>query len=76
MFKGPTVDLQTILFSYGQTKDAVAFIKPNEVLSRYVGVNFKVGGTMDVRAILSVNELDLKLPEDPDNTAGKVAFIK
>ena len=31
---------------------------------------------MDVRAILSVNELDFKLPEDPDNTAGKVAFIK
>ena len=31
---------------------------------------------MDVRAILYVKDPYLKLPEDPDDTAGKVSFLK
>ena len=46
------------------------------MLSRYVGVNFKVGGTMDVRAILSVTEIYLRLPEDFNDTEGKFYFLK
>ena len=76
MFKAPVVGLETIIFSYGQPKDAAAFIKSNKVLSRYVGVNFKFGGPMDARAIISVMDPDLKLPEDPDGTVGKLAFLK
>ena len=41
--------------------DSAAFIKSNEALSRYVGVNFKVGGPMDAGAILSIKEPYLKL---------------
>ena len=76
MFKSPTVGLETIVFSYGKLKDAAAFIKSNEVLSRYIGVNFKVRGPISAKAILSVTEPYLKLPEDPDDTAVKVDFLK
>ena len=76
MFKAPTVGLETIVFGYRKPKDAVSFIKSNESLSRYVGVNFKVGGPMAARSILSVMEPDLRLPEEPYDTAGKVAFFK
>ena len=31
---------------------------------------------MDKRVILFFTELDLKLPEDPNDTAGKVSFLK
>ena len=31
---------------------------------------------MSARDILSAEELYLKLPEEPDDTAGKVAFLK
>ena len=76
MFKAPTVSLETIVFSYRQPKDAAVFIESNEVMSRYVGVNFKVGLPMAVRAIISVTDPDLKLLEDPDDTAGKLDFLK
>ena len=70
MFKYPTVGLDTIVFSYGQPKDAGALIKSNKALTRYVSVNFKVGGPMATRSILSITETYLKLPEDTDNTTG------
>ena len=75
MFKAPMVELDTIIFSYGHPKDAAAFIKSNKMLSRYVGVNFKVRGPMANRAILSVIDPYLKLPEDPDDTAGKLLSL-
>ena len=31
---------------------------------------------MDARAILSIMDLDLKLTEDPNDTAGKFTFLK
>ena len=76
MFKAPMVELDTIIFSYGHPKDAAAFIKSNKMLSRYVGVNFKVRGPMAASSIVSANETDLRLPEDPDDTAGKLDFLK
>ena len=76
MFKYRTVGLETIFFSYGQPKDAAALIKSNKFLSRYAGVKFKVGGPMVVRSILPGTEPDFKLPEDPDDTVGKVALLK
>ena len=76
MFKALTVGIETIVFSYNHLKDTAAFIKSNESMSRYVGVNFKVGGPMCARAILYVMEPDLKLPEEPGDTASKVAFLK
>ena len=76
MFKYLTVGLETIVFSFRQPQDAVAFIKSNESLSRYGGTNFKVRRPIDVRAILSTKESDLKLLGDPDDTVGKVAFLK
>ena len=76
MFKYPIVGLDTIVLSYGQPKDAAALIKSNEALSRYVGVNFKAGVPKDTRAILSVTDSDLKLPEYPDDIAGKFDFLK
>ena len=76
MFRAHKVGLETIVFSYRQPKDADAFIKSNEMLYRYVGVNFKVGGPMAMRDILSITEPDLKLPEDPNDTTGKVSFLK
>ena len=76
MFKAPTVSLENAAFSYGQPKGSATFIKSNEALSRYVRVNFKVGGTMSARGILSVKKPYFKLPEDPDDSAGNVAFLK
>ena len=76
MFKAPTLVLETIILSYRQQKDAAAFINLNKAMYRYVGLNFKVGGPMSARAILSVTEPDLKLPGDPDDTTGKVSFLK
>ena len=76
MFKSPTVGLQTIVFSYSQTKGAAAFIKSNEALSRYDGLNFKVGGSMAVKSIPSVKDPDQKLRKDPDDTTGKASFLK
>ena len=75
VFKATTVGLETIVLSYTQLKDAAAFIKSNEALSRYVGVKFKVGGPMSARAIISFTETYLKLTEYPDDTVGKVAFL-
>ena len=76
MFKYLTVGLETIVFSYGQLKDAAVFIKSNEAMSRYVGINSKSVVTMAARVVPSFTELDLKLPEDPDDTAGNFAFLK
>ena len=76
MFKATTVGLETIVFSYGLPKDADTFIKRKEALYRYIGVNFKVGGEMAARAIISITDPYLKLPEYPDDTAGKVSFLK
>ena len=75
-FKAPTVGLETIFFSYGQPKDAASLIKSTEALYIYAGVNFNVRGPMATRDILSVMEPYLKLPEDPDDTMGKVALLK
>ena len=65
MFKAPTVGLETIIFSYRHPKDAAAFIKSNLVLYRYVSINFKFGGTVAARVILSGTDPYLKLLEDP-----------
>ena len=46
------------------------------MLSIYVGINLKVRGSMDERSILYITDTDLKSPKDPDDTAGKVAFLK
>ena len=76
MFKAPTVGVETIISSYGKPKDSATFFKSNEALSRYSGINLMLRGPMAVRAILSVTEIYLRLPEDFDNTEGKVYFLK
>ena len=76
VFKTPTISIDSIVFSYVQTKDAVVFIKSNKAMSRYVYIKFKVGGPMAARAILSSKDPYLNLPENPDYIAGKVAFLK
>ena len=74
--KAPTVGLKTIVFSSRKPKDYAAVIKSNKALSRYIGVNFKVRRPMSTRGILSVTDPDLKLPEDLNNTTGKVALLE
>ena len=76
MFKAPMIGLETIVFSYRQTEDAAEFVKSNEALYRYVGVNLRVGGTIATREILSIEEPYLRLLKELDDTARKVAFLK
>ena len=76
MFKDPMIGIETIVFSYWQTKDTGAFINPNKLLSRYFGLKFKDWGHVAARFILSIDDPDWKIPEDTDDTAGKVAFLK
>ena len=76
VFKALTVGIETILFSYGQHKDTATFIKLNEAMSRYAGVNFKSVGPMAVRAIISATDPYLKLPEDPKDNTGEFSSIK
>ena len=76
VFKAPTVGLETIFSIYEQPKDAAALFKSNEALSIYVNIIFKDGGPMATGDILSVVETGLNLPEEPDDTTGKVAFLE
>ena len=70
LFKALTIGIDIIVLSYGKPNNAAAFIKPNKALSRYIGLNFKVGGPMETRAIPYVEETYLKLPKYPNDTAG------
>ena len=76
MIKAPTVNADTIIFSYGQPKDAATFVKSNKALSRYVGVNFQVGGPMESRNVISITDPYLKLAVDPNDTPENVSFLK
>ena len=75
MFKAPMVGMEIIVFSYGKPKDSASFIKSNKVLYIYLSINFKAGVPMAVRDIISVRDPDLTLPEDPDDTVGKVTLL-
>ena len=75
IFKPPKIGLETIVFSYGQPKDAVAFIKWNKALYKYGSIKFIVIGTTAVRDVISFKEPYLKLTKDPGDTTGKVAFL-